>query len=166
MEITNIGCFGIGSPLIGQIWAPSFSRIKAWCFVIYNELRLQLGPTERPEASSDPRVDRVFELECNQWFRRIRIPLTRREIETVGAQLSMEALDMISPELRVYPNPSDENCARCLFQSPCMALMEGENPNTIFEQSLWKKAGSPDQGRLGGASWSVGRGSAPPRWCP
>jgi hypothetical protein len=58
-------------------------------------------------------------------FRRTRIPRDRAELEAMGARLAAEALDMVDPGLRVYPNPAPEHCGGCRFVGPCLAIDRG-----------------------------------------
>jgi putative heme transporter len=51
-------------------------------------------------------------------FRRTRIPRDRAELEAMGARLAAEALDMVDPGLRVYPNPAPEHCGGCGLVAP------------------------------------------------
>ena len=134
--------------------------------VIYNELRLRLPSPDRPAGSAGPRLDRVFELECNQWFRRTRIPRASSELKAIAEQLALEALDMVSPDLRIYPNPSDESCAHCAFHLPCVAVTEGSDTKAILSRSYRNRAEPSEYEQLGGAHWSVGRGAAPPQFGP
>lgn len=109
-------------------------------------------------------TDRVEQQETGL-VRRTKISRTREEIEGMGRQLTFEALDMISPELRLYPNPSRENCASCPFVAPCLTMNEGTDPVDVLAESYRlrqeERSGQP---RLGAVTWGTGRGAAPPRF--
>ena len=100
------------------------------------------------------------------WFRRTWIRRNRAEVAAVAERLSAEALDMLDSGLRLYPNPSPEHCGRCAFRPPCLAMNEGADVEAVLAEGyeLHREPG-PEEGRLGGGSWSMNRGAAPPpRW--
>ena len=101
--------------------------------------------------------------ESGEWFRRTWIRRTRAEIESVGDRLSAEVLDMLDPGLALYPSPSPEHCGPCHYRAPCLAMNEGNDPAPILDAAYQERAfDRPEEGRLGGGSWSMNRGAAPP----
>src|SRR5262249_17683606 len=92
--------------------------------VVYNELRA--GP-----AGDGTPVER---------FRRTRIPRSRAAIEQVGRQLALEALDMVDPQVRVYPRPSEDHCPGCPFRAPCLAMTEGIDPPPVLDALCGRRA--------------------------
>jgi hypothetical protein len=115
---------------------------------------LQAGPT-----------DAVVE-EDGDWCRRTWIRRTRAEVEGVGARLSAETLDMLNADVALYPSPSPEHCGPCRFRAPCLAMNEGNDPGPILTAAYQQRHfDRPEEGRLGGGSWSMNRGAAPPpKW--
>ncbi|MGO8862812.1 MAG: hypothetical protein ACLQRH_18910 [Acidimicrobiales bacterium] len=100
-------------------------------------------------------------------FRRTWIRRSRSEIIRAGRQLAAEAREIFSPEVVVYPSPSVSACRRCPFAAPCMALYEGRGAeaDAILDSSYRSRPRvQSEEGRLGGATWSTGRGAAPPRF--
>ena len=100
-------------------------------------------------------------------FRRTWIRRSRGETVEAARQLSAEAREMFSPEVLVYPSPSESACRRCPFAAPCMALYEGREAEAqaILDSSYRLRPGAAwEEGRLGGRTWSTGRGAAPPRF--
>jgi hypothetical protein len=65
--------------------------------------------------------------------------------------------------LDFYPEPSDQNCPPCPYLDPCRALQAGTQP-ILLSGYRKRPPGSPEEGRLGGRSWSMGRGAAPPKF--
>ncbi len=121
---------------------------------VYNELRWPhggatggRGPTQRqsPEGGH---------------FRRLQISRSPQELEQWRKHMGRLALEMIDPALRLYPAPG-EHCARCDYRVPCLAMFqlpEGDAApmdETSFRQRTRETV---EEGRLGGATWSVGRG--------
>jgi hypothetical protein len=98
-------------------------------------------------------------------FRRTQIRRTGAEFAEFGSRLGLEALDMTDPRLPLYPNPSPVNCAACAYRTPCIAVNEGADAEAVLATSYRVRPPEPVQeGRLGGSSWSMGRGAAPPRF--
>jgi len=45
---------------------------------------------------------------------------------SAGMRLYLEALDMLAPDIRIYPNPTkDYGCIKCAFRQPCVSLEAG-----------------------------------------
>jgi hypothetical protein len=96
-------------------------------------------------------------------FRRTWIRRTRPEIQTVGDRLWAEALEMLDPSVALYPTPAPESCARCAYRPPCLAMNQGTDVDPILEAHYGPRdPQGPEEGRLGGGSWSMNRGAAPP----
>jgi hypothetical protein len=98
-------------------------------------------------------------------FRRTRIPRGRAELEAAGARLAAEALDMVDPGLRLYPNPAPEHCGSCQFVTPCLAVERGGDVAAVLAAAYRDRGPERvEPGRLGAATWGTGRGAAPPRF--
>ncbi|CAN5312414.1 hypothetical protein BH20ACT5_BH20ACT5_15850 [soil metagenome] len=84
---------------------------------------------QRPDRVADRPMglDRVRQ-ETAGVLRRTHIRRTRAEIAAAGVQIGAEVLDMLDPELRVYPTPSAAHCGRCDFLAPCLTMGEGADP--------------------------------------
>ncbi len=97
------------------------------------------------------------------WFRRTWIPRTRPEVKAVADNLFAEAREMLDRGLPLYPSPTPEHCAVCEYRAPCRAMNEGGDVETVLTEAyrLRDTAGT-GEGRLGGGSWSMNRGAAPP----
>jgi hypothetical protein len=92
--------------------------------MVYNQLRAAPG----------------IDLPQSQLFRRTRIPRNRVEIDPVGRQLALEALDMIDPQVRIYPNASDDHCPACAYRKPCLAMVAGLDPTPVLESVYRSRA--------------------------
>jgi hypothetical protein len=98
-------------------------------------------------------------------FRRTTIARDRAELEAMGARLAAEALDMVDPGLRLYPNPAPEHCGGCPFVAPCLAMERGQDVGAVLEAGYRDRGPERvESGRLGAATWGTGRGAAPPRF--
>jgi hypothetical protein len=70
---------------------------------------------------------------------------------------------MLGDALAVYPTPSPDPCGVCAFRAPCLALNEGGDAESILSDRFRRRPPeAPEEGRLGGATWSMNRGAAPP----
>ena len=54
------------------------------------------------------------------YFTRHQIHKTDDELEEIERNLGLEVLDMIDPNLRIYPSPGRFGCDFCAFQTPCI----------------------------------------------
>lgn len=97
-------------------------------------------------------------------FRRTEVARSAAEKERAARRLGRQVLEMLAPDLVVEPTPEWSHCARCVFRAPCIAMNRGEDPRARLA-TRYRERG-PDvlaEGRLGGVSWGMGRGAAPPR---
>jgi hypothetical protein len=100
--------------------------------------------------------------EGGDMFRRTRIPRSATELGGLGRNLGLEALEMADPSLAPYPTPG-AHCAECEYRSPCLALQEGEDVETVLARDYrLRPEEMPEEGRLGAVNWSMSRGAAPP----
>jgi hypothetical protein len=100
--------------------------------------------------------------EGGDMFRRTRIPRSAEELAGLGRNLGQEALEMSDPYLAPYPTPG-AHCAECVYRSPCLALQEGDDVESMLARDYrLRPEEMPEEGRLGGVTWSMNRGAAPP----
>ncbi len=112
-----------------------------------------------------PRRVEPIEQRTENGFRRTWLRRTPADVAEAGRRLGADAAEMTREDLAVYPVPSPENCPPCPYLAPCRALLAGEDAQPILLSDYRKRpAGSPEEGRLGGRSWGLGRGAAPPRF--
>ena len=148
--------------------------------------RIGSGPFTEPEllALDEPALaacwtwahlmldDRIAAIQFNEIrvdradaFRRTEIPVTREAIARAGRQLGSEVLDMLDAGLALYPNPTTSGCGVCPFRAPCGAMRDGLDAEPILEAAYRRRPDpAPQEGRLGGQTWSTNRGARPPRF--
>jgi hypothetical protein len=116
--------------------------------------------------ASAPAAPKVVEHDTGPWFRRTWIRRSSPEIDQAGRQLASEAREIFDPDVAVFPSPSPPACGNCPFASPCLALYEGKEAEAeaILASSYRTRSTEVVEGRLGGVSWSTGRGAAPPHF--
>jgi hypothetical protein len=116
--------------------------------------------------ASEPAEPRAVEHDTGPWFRRTWIRRSPTEIGQAGRQLASEAREVLDPAVAVFPSPSEQACGSCPFASPCLALYQGNETEAeaILTSSYRTRSTATVEGRLGGVTWSTGRGAAPPRF--
>ena len=96
-------------------------------------------------------------------FRRTMIRRSPGDKQGAADRLGRAVKEMLDPSLRVDPTPAWSHCSRCGFRPPCLALIRGQDAEPLLAEGY--RARPPDvleEGRLGGVSWGMGRGAAPP----
>lgn len=88
-----------------------------------------LPQAQRPDRlESRPASAQQVEQEIAGPLRRTRIRRGQAEIEAAVRQIGAEVLDMLTPELALYPTPSPQHCPDCSFVAPCLAMTQGADP--------------------------------------
>jgi hypothetical protein len=159
---------------------------------IHNQVRLT-GPLDPPAAESTAKSSRVLQSEpsgggraipqhrrlaartarsdgtghSEQFtaglLRRTRVRRSRAEIGAVGTLIGAEAIQMNS-EPAITPTFA-AHCQTCEFSAPCLALVEGTDPEPMLAVNYRRHSGEDQRKpRLGQATWGFGRGAAPPQW--
>lgn len=89
------------------------------------------------EGCYDEMLDFLKE-EGTVFFKRWQITKNDYELEQIGINIGLEALDMIDPGLRIYPSAGKFGCKFCAFRQPCMGKNRGEDYTyalkTLFKQ--------------------------------
>ncbi len=68
-----------------------------------------------------------------QFFRKTSIPKSDYELDQVEKNLVLEIRDMLEPELRIYPAPSQFSCSSCAFSLPCRMKNSGEDYQYLLD---------------------------------
>jgi hypothetical protein len=98
-------------------------------------------------------------------FARTPMPRSRDDVEGAGRRLGLVASEMAHPDLVLYPSPEVGHCSSCAFRAPCTAINEGLAAEAHLERAYQvRPKEDPQEGRLGGSTWSMGRGAAPPKF--
>ena len=108
-------------------------------------------------AKNETGLDHYQVRHYDAWHRHITLAMI------AAAYLAVTAAT--SPNLQIYPSPAPEVCSRCSHRSPCLILNQGQDPTAELAKSYRPRPPEPIQeGRLGGVTWSMNRGAAPPPW--
>lgn len=107
------------------------------------------------------------ELRTDGRFRRTQVRRGLAELERVRHKIGCEASEMTGAGVSVYPSPSWDVCSTCAFRPPCIALDAGADAEAVLHAGYRRRPPAElQEGRLGGATWSIGRGAAPPKFGP
>ena len=105
------------------------------------------------------------ELRLDGELRRTVVPCTTTEKRNAAARLGATVRAMLDPSVSLDPTPSWTHCAWCAFRAPCLRWNRGEEASDLLAEHYRERP--PDlleEGRLGGTSWGMGRGAAPPHF--
>jgi CRISPR/Cas system-associated exonuclease Cas4 (RecB family) len=69
----------------------------------------------------------------NPFFRRMEVHRNKAAIDYLGSVIYMEATEMLSPDLLIYPNPGYFNCNGCRFREPCIAKQDGHDYKFLLD---------------------------------
>jgi hypothetical protein len=96
-------------------------------------------------------------------LRRTRIRRSRAEIAAVGMLIGAEAIQMNSEPAITATFAA--HCQTCEFSAPCLALVEGTDPEPMLAANYRRHLGADRaKPRLGQSTWGFGRGAAPRQW--
>jgi hypothetical protein len=166
---------------IAWSWAwPQFYLGMRIAGTVYNEVRVDAGGLgasapllaghqqvghRRMYARSSAVAGHRLQAQGTDGFRRTRIRRGEAELAAAGADLAAEIKTATSTDLEIYPSPAPGICTRCSYRPPCLLLNRGEDPAAELSKSYRHRPPEPVQeGRLGGVTWSMNRGAAPPPW--
>jgi hypothetical protein len=164
---------------IAWAWAwPQFYLGMQISGTIYNEIRIdarELGVTSpEPVERAPVRHRRMYarsrtvagerlSAEGIDAFRRTQIRRSEAELTAAGLNLAAEINTATGADLVVYPSPTPDVCARCVYRAPCVSLNQGLDVTAELSESYRERPPeSIEEGRLGGVTWSMNRGAAPP----
>jgi hypothetical protein len=75
-----------------------------------------------------------------QFVERRLVTRNQYEIQSCEDRVTMEALDMLDPGLRIYPNPTGAwFCLKCPFRGPCIARDDGSDWQSILSDNYVAK---------------------------
>jgi len=68
-----------------------------------------------------------------EFFRKFVVFKSDYELGQVGINLLLETLDMLDPNVRLYPSPGRFGCQTCAFQVPCISKNSGQDYEYTLE---------------------------------
>jgi hypothetical protein len=71
---------------------------------------------------------------------------------------------MLDNALAIYPTPTAD-CVSCAFVAPCIEMQTGGDAEEPLARDFRPRPPEAlEEGRLGGSTWSMGRGAMPARF--
>lgn len=80
----------------------------------------------------------------NPFFRRTQVHRSDKELDNLGHRIYMEALDILDPDLHIYPSPTRMNCQGCSYREPCVMKQEGSDYEFLLNESGLFRRGRPE----------------------
>jgi len=68
-----------------------------------------------------------------KFFMRFPVKRSEVEIEMMLQGLRSTAVEMLNPQISIYPAPSFMTCNFCTFKSPCIAMNQGSNYKVLLD---------------------------------
>jgi len=91
-----------------------------------------------------------------RYYSRKRVFRNETELKNAGYNIYLEAMDIIDPNLRVYPSPGRFACTFCAYRQPCLATNMGEDVEYLFlsgfekrERRYWEAAPTSTESKGG-----------------
>ncbi len=109
----------------------SVNKMQATDYATY----LETVSTRDKEAFESGLYDDFLEFLKNEgtvYYRRFTVYKSDYNNVETEKNLVLEAVDMVDPNLRIYPQPGRFTCSGCAFQLPCM----GQNSGHDYEYTL------------------------------
>ena len=98
-------------------------------------------------------------------FRRTAVERSTQDKQRAATRLGRAVRDMLDPALTIDATPDWSHCSECGFRCPCLAMERGEDVSALLTAGYQARSADViEEGRLGGVSWGLGRGAAPPRF--
>lgn len=180
-EWTDRDSLELDEQTIAWAWAwPQFYLGMQISGTMYNEIRADAGelgtPAPAPVERAKVRHRRMYarsgtvagerlHAEGTEAFRRTQIRRGEAELAAAGRDLAAEINTATRANLDIYPSPAPGVCARCSYRGPCMIMNQGHDATAELSESYRQRPPeSIKEGRLGGVTWSMNRGAAPPPW--
>lgn len=116
------------NPLTRKMGGRSFSTAKnqATTLPIFQRHVAEFDNAAYAEGKYDEFIEWLTE-NAPKFHQRFIVIKSDRELEEIGKNLTLEALDMIEPDLRIYPSVGRYGCSNCAYREPCVAKFRGED---------------------------------------
>lgn len=87
---------------------------------------IDLATDERVTEKHQNYVAWLRDVGDEQFIIRKQVRRNRHQLRSAGYRMYLEALDMLDPNIRIYPSlRNDFQCLRCAFRAPCLAKEDG-----------------------------------------
>jgi hypothetical protein len=160
-EFSDLNALLLDEQSLTRAWAWEIGFLGRIEGTIYNELRMDAGSesSEGFQVRAMQGPSGLIKQQGGAGFRRTHIPRSPVELAGRGLAVGYEIMDMTDPGLRLYPNPSASRCGSCAYQTPCVAMNQGEDVGPILHASFRPRTSQDfEPGRLGSV-WGFGPGA-------
>lgn len=140
----------LGLPIAGNIYAeirkayplppPRLQTTRKGCNFSTNrqnatsyELALQTFTEAGEDLMMYEEYLNFLRVEGFEYVRRIQVHRNQHELKELGERIKGEALDMLNPNLRLYPSPSPFKCNGCPVRPICIGMNDGSDVNYLME---------------------------------
>lgn len=87
------------------------------------------------DGAYDAYLEWLKSSEATQFHQRFTVIKSETELYNIGQNIALEAADMISPKLRIYPAVGRYSCSNCAYRQPCLAEFMGEDTQYLLEST-------------------------------
>ncbi|HEX9991945.1 MAG TPA: hypothetical protein VGB14_03365 [Acidimicrobiales bacterium] len=84
------------------------------------------------------------------FFRRTEVPLSRARVDDVARRIAADAAAMTAAGPDPDPRPVPDNCGRCPYRAPCLAMSEGADAAPLLAAGFRRRPRRDDVVRIGG----------------
>jgi hypothetical protein len=109
----------------------SVNKMQNTSYDLYLETISEGDPAGLASGAYNDFLEYLFN-EGTRYYSRKRVPRNRAELESAGKNIWLEACDITSPDLRIYPSPGRFACTFCAYRQPCLGTNQGEDVEYLF----------------------------------
>jgi hypothetical protein len=74
-----------------------------------------------------------------RYYSRKNVSRNEAELRNAGFNIWQEAMDMVDPNLRIYPSPGRFGCTFCAYRQPCIGMNRDEDVEYMFLSNFEKR---------------------------
>jgi hypothetical protein len=115
----------------------SVNKQQDTSYTLYLETVKELDPIAHQAGLYDD-ILAYLQYEGKQYQRRTWVTYNKYEYQSIGYQICLEAIDMLSDPL-IYPNPTRFQCGYCDFKEPCLSRMDGSDEKYVLDRLYIKR---------------------------
>jgi hypothetical protein len=113
----------------------SVNRMQNTSYDLYLETIREGDPSGLASGAYDDFLD-WLRTEGPKFWSRKQVHRSAAELRNAGHNIYQEAMDMIDPNLRVYPSPGRFACTFCAYRQPCIGMNRDEDYKYLLESQF------------------------------
>lgn len=114
----------------------STSKTQPTSIDVFEPYVKKMDPTAYEEGCYNEFLAWLRGAEATQYHQRFIIQKTDRELHEIGKNIALEAIEMVDPNLRIYPSVGRFTCGNCAFRQPCLGTFMGEDIDYLLESEF------------------------------